>query len=155
MKSLGEEIKQEKFQSAEQEAMLNLLYTTNVLSLKQTQFFKNYGISSQQYNILRILKGQLPQAATVNLLIDRMLDKSSNASRLVDKLKQKNLVSREQDPSDRRAVKVKITEEGLDLLKKIDKNITKLGPKLGVSEKEASQLNEILNKIRDNLNQNK
>jgi DNA-binding MarR family transcriptional regulator len=135
--------------------MLNLLYTTNVLSLKQTQFFKNYGISSQQYNILRILKGQLPQAATVNLLIDRMLDKSSNASRLVDKLKQKNLVSREQDPSDRRAVKVKITEEGLDLLKKIDKNITKLGPKLVVSEKEASQLNEILNKIRDNLNQNK
>ena len=148
MKTIEEEIKQKKFATEEQRAFINLYYTANFLELKQNQFFKEFNISGQQYNILRILKGQYPKSATVKLLIERMLDKNSNASRLVDKLKAKGLLSREQDPEDRRAVKVKITEEGLNLIDTIDKRMKKEGPSLGITKEEAVVLSGLLDKIR-------
>ena len=76
-------IKQKSFKSDQHRAYINLLYTANYLSGKQAHFFKQYDLTPQQFNVLRILKGQLPGAASVNLIIERMLDKSSNASRLV------------------------------------------------------------------------
>jgi DNA-binding MarR family transcriptional regulator len=110
---LEKEIQQNKFQNEFQKLYLNIIYTASWLNLKNTQRLKPYGISPQQYNILRILRGQYPNSATVTLLTERMLDKNSNASRLVEKLKQKQLVDRCECPEDRRAVNVKLQTKDL------------------------------------------
>lgn len=142
-------IKQKSFKSDQHRAYINLLYTANYLSGKQAHFFKQYDLTPQQFNVLRILKGQLPGAASVNLIIERMLDKSSNASRLVDKLKLKGLVSRVQCKSDRRSVNVKITPKGLELLQEIDDSQgLEVEQMNNLTNEEVNVLNELLNKIR-------
>lgn len=146
--SIEKEIKQGSFRSEQMKAMINFLYTANGVQLQQTQFFKKFDLSAQQYNILRILKGQLPNAATVNLLIERMLDKSSNASRLVEKLRLKGLVDRVQNKEDRRAVSIKITNKGLALIDEIAEAHDEIQLLNVLSDKEAKSLNEILDKIR-------
>lgn len=146
---IGKEIKQSKFKSEHQKMLINLMFTTNWLAAKHAVSLKPYGISSQQFNLLRILRGQHPKPATVNLLIDRMLDKNSNASRLVEKLRIKKLVERAVCPEDRRAVNVIITQKGLDLLAEIDKQETTFLKELkNLSEKEAEQINSLLDKLR-------
>jgi DNA-binding MarR family transcriptional regulator len=146
--SIEKEIKQGSFRSEQMKAMINFLYTANGVQLQQTQFFKKFDLSAQQYNILRILKGQLPNAATVNLLIERMLDKSSNASRLVEKLRLKGMVDRVQNKEDRRAVNIKITNKGLALIDEIAEAHDEIQLLNVLSDKEAKSLNEILDKIR-------
>jgi DNA-binding MarR family transcriptional regulator len=148
---IGEDIKQKSFKSEYTKLVINLIYTQAWLSQHQHTLFKPHGLTVPQYNILRILRGQHPKPATINLLISRMLDKSSNASRIVDKLEQKGLVERRQCNNDRRAVDVIITEKGLDLLKKLDgvvdaweKDTCKL------PEEDARQLNDLLDKLRSN-----
>ncbi|MES2395581.1 MAG: MarR family transcriptional regulator [Bacteroidota bacterium] len=147
---IGNEIKQIKFKSEYQKMLINILFTSGWLTSKHACQLKPYGISGQQYNILRILRGQHPKPATVNLLIDRMLDKNSNASRLVEKLRLKKLVERAICPNDRRAVNVAITKKGLDLLIELDEQedgfIDKELKKL--SEEEAEQINSLLDKLR-------
>lgn len=146
---IGKEIKQSKFKSEHQKMLINILFTSNWLNAKHATGLKPYGISSQQYNLLRILRGQHPKPASVNLLIDRMLDKSSNASRLVEKLRLKKLVERTVCPEDRRAVNVIITQKGLDLLAELDKNEGGMLKELkNLSEKEAEQINFLLDKLR-------
>ncbi len=110
---------------------------------------KKFGLTTPQFNILRILRGQHPGSTSVNDLIDRMLDKSSNASRIVDKLKAKKLVERKVDNNDRRGVRVRITDSGLSLLSKIDvlENDFFFG-KDCLTEEEALMLNEILDRGR-------
>jgi DNA-binding MarR family transcriptional regulator len=146
---IGKEIKQSKFRNEHQKMLINILFTSNWLGAKHACNLKPFGISSQQFNLLRILRGQHPKPATVNLLIDRMLDKNSNASRLVEKLRVKKLVERATCPEDRRAVNVIITQKGLDLLAEIDKQeISFLKDLKNLSEKEAEQLNMLLDKLR-------
>lgn len=146
---IGKEIKQSKFKSEHQKMLINILFTSGWLNAKHAGSLKPYGISSQQYNILRILRGQHPKPATVNLLIDRMLDKNSNASRLVEKLRLKKLVERATCPDDRRAVNVIITEKGLSLLAEIDTHEDGMLKELKhLSAKEAEQLNTLLDKLR-------
>jgi DNA-binding MarR family transcriptional regulator len=146
---LENEIKQKKFRSEEQKLAVNLLFTGNWMQGKQAEILKPFGLTLQQYNILRILKGQHPNPATVNLLIERMLDKMSNASRIVDKLLNKKLITREICPDDRRAVDVKITQQGLELLKKIEVAEVKTEKSLfGINSKEIKFLNNLLNKLR-------
>lgn len=146
---IGKEIKQAKFKNEYQKMLINILFTSGWLSAKHTSNMKPFGISTQQYNILRILRGQHPKPATVNLLIDRMLDKNSNASRLVEKLRVKKLVERAICPEDRRAVNVIITQRGLDLLDKLDKMDGSFLKELkNLSEKEAAQVNLLLDKLR-------
>ena len=113
---IEEEIKQKKFKDVYHKAHINVLFTASWLSKHSTDLLKPYHISIQQFNILRILRGLYPEPATVKLLTERMIDKMSNASRLVEKLKQKGLVERRVCPSDRRRVDVRITEDGLQLL---------------------------------------
>ncbi len=147
---LEKEIQQSKFKNQYQKLTLNLFYTANWLNLKQIQLFKPYGLSPQQYNILRILRGQHPKAATVSLLTERMLDKSSNASRLVEKLRVKGLIDRAECPEDRRAVNVKITDKGLNLLKKLDPMVNEMEQLINfISEEEAEQFNRFLDQVRD------
>jgi DNA-binding MarR family transcriptional regulator len=146
---LEKEIQQSKFHSEFQKLYLNIIYTASWLNLKNTQRLKPYGISPQQYNILRILRGQYPNSATVTLLTERMLDKNSNASRLVEKLKQKQLADRCECPEDRRAVNVKITQKGLDLLTKLDMTDESIRTDLNkITEEEAALVNHILDKVR-------
>lgn len=146
---IGKEIKQSKFKSEHQKMLTNILFTSGWLSSKHACSLKPYGISTQQFNILRILRGQYPKPATVNLLIDRMLDKNSNVSRLVEKLRLKKLVERSICPEDRRAVNVIITQKGLDLLAELDKQEGSFLKELkNLSEKEAETINGLLDKLR-------
>jgi len=146
---ISKEIKQTKFKNEYQKMLINILFTSGWLSSKHTCNLKPYGISTQQFNILRILRGQHPKPATVNLLIDRMLDKNSNASRLVEKLRIKKLVDRAVCPEDRRAVNVIITQKGLDLLEELDKKDgTFLNELKNLSVKEAATINALLDKLR-------
>jgi len=102
-----------------------------------------------QFNVLRILRGQHPKPSTINLLIERMLDKSSNASRIVDKLEEKKLVERKQCLGDRRAVDVFISESGLVLLNEIHIHFNKWESSIKkLDEEESSQLNFLLDKLR-------
>ncbi|MEO9873013.1 MarR family winged helix-turn-helix transcriptional regulator [Ekhidna sp.] len=147
---IAEEIKQEKFKSEYSKAIVNIIYTNAWLHQKHLQLFKSYGLTTPQFNILRILRGQHPEPATVNLLIERMLDKSSNASRIVDKLEQKGFVERKQCPNDRRAVDVCISDEGLGLLKKMDNQMEQWENQNNkLTDQEAKNLNEILDKLRE------
>ena len=146
---ISKEIKQTKFKNEYQKMLINILFTSGWLSSKHTSNLKPYGISTQQFNILRILRGQQPKPATVNLLIDSMLDKNSNASRLVEKLRIKKLVERAVCPEDRRAVNVIITQKGLNLLEELDKKDSAIFKELkNVSEKEATTINTLLDKLR-------
>jgi MarR family 2-MHQ and catechol resistance regulon transcriptional repressor len=134
------------FPSSKVKAMLNVIYTANWLSSLQNEHFKPFGISPQQYNILRILKGA-EEALKVQIIKERMIERSPNATRLMDKLCTKNLINRFNCENDRRVVYVEITENGLKLLKKIgSKKIDNLLDKL--SESEAEQLNDLLDKMR-------
>ena len=146
---IDNEIKQTKFKNEHQRMLINILFTCGWLNSKHSANLKPYGISAQQYNILRILRGQYPKPATVNLLIDRMLDKNSNASRLVEKLRLKSLVERAICPDDRRAVNVAITKKGLDLLLELDKQEEIFIQDLKkLSENEAEKINLLLDKLR-------
>lgn len=146
---IEEEIKQPIFHSQEQKAHINLVYTAGWLQLRQAAAFKPFGLTLPQFNILRILRGQHPLPATVALLIERMLDKTSNASRIVDRLEEKHLVTRTVCPANRRAVDIRITQAGLDLLGRIEQ--TAPVPRGGLHQLDAAelrQLNALLDKIR-------
>lgn len=146
---LEEEIKQKEFKSEYQKAILNVLVTANWLESCSNKTLKPFGISSQQYNVLRILKGQGSNAISVNDIMSRMIDKMSNASRLVEKLRQKGLIERVQCSADRRQVDVKITKKGLELLEKATNQMNTLDQlKSKITEKEAQALNDILEKMR-------
>ncbi len=146
---LEEEIASKKFESAHHKAVINLLYTYGWVTNLLKKRFARYHITMQQFNILRILRGQHPQPATINLLKDRMLDKMSDASRIVERLVLKGLVSRCTNEKDRRAVDIVISEKGLELLKRIDleMNIHEV-INTTLTAKEANQLNTLLDKIR-------
>lgn len=149
--SIETDIKQgTPFKSPHHRVVVNLIYTANWLTGNQTQLLKPSKITLQQYNVLRILRGQYPNPIKVSDITERMLDKMSNASRLVDKLVAKKLVLRTECPSDRRAVDVVITEKGLELLKQLDvsqgNRDTLLEDKLTADE--ANMLSHLLDRLR-------
>ncbi|ARV13779.1 MarR family transcriptional regulator [Polaribacter sp. SA4-12] len=135
-----------KFVSNKLKALINIKYTANWLNSKENEFFKPYGISPQQYNILRILRGAKDKIK-VQIVKDRMIERAPNATRLMDKLCDKNLIERERCEHDRRVVYVKITKTGLDILSTIDdnKNLSFLE---NITEEEATTLSNLLDKIR-------
>lgn len=146
---IEEEIKQQKFRNEYDKLVINMFYSGGWLSALLTQRLKPYRLSIQQYNILRILRGQHPNPATVNLLKERMLDKMSNASRLVEKLRVKELLERRSCAQDRRAVDVLITQRGLDLLAQIDALLDGWDEKFKtLTPGEAGNLNSLLDKLR-------
>ncbi len=131
-------------------AIINVELTNGWQCNIQDTFFKSYQLSHQQYNILRILRGQFPNGVSINDIKRRMIDKMSNVSRLVEKLKQKDFVERVECASDRRVVFVHLTEKGLFLLAEIDKTIeTNLSAFNRITVAEADELSRILEKLRD------
>jgi DNA-binding MarR family transcriptional regulator len=146
---IEDEIKQPIFRDEYQKAHINLIYTAGWLQLRQAVAFKPFGLTLPQFNILRILRGQHPLPATVALLIERMLDKTSNASRIVDRLEEKALVTRTVCPANRRAVDIRITKAGLDLLERIEEaGIAQSSSMQRLSPQEVQQLSNLLDKIR-------
>ncbi|MBK5209745.1 MAG: MarR family transcriptional regulator [Flavobacteriaceae bacterium] len=135
-----------KFPNEHVKALINIKYTANWLNTVGNEFLKPFKISNQQYNILRILKGA-NERVTVNMVKERMIEKSPNATRLMDKLCDKGLIERTRCENDRRVVYVKISEKGLKLLDKI--KMQKFDNHMNsITEEEAKILNEILDKIR-------
>ena len=150
MPSIEEAIQQPKFSSSIHRTQVNILYTASWLNQISGATLKNYGLSLQQFNILRILRGRGGQPATVKLLTERMLDKMSNASRLVDKLKGKGYVKRQQCPTDRRRVDIVITEAGLDVINRASDEVTRVTDEAfaSLTTQEADQLSFLLDKLR-------
>jgi DNA-binding MarR family transcriptional regulator len=135
-----------KFPNEHVKALINIKYTANWLDNIGNDLLKHAKISMQQYNILRILRGA-GAAVTVNTVKDRMIQKSPNATRLMDKLCYKNLIERTRCENDRRVVYVKITDKGLQLLNTI--NIEGFDQQMSkITQDEAKMLNQILDKIR-------
>ncbi len=146
---IEDEIKQKSFKSEYQKLAVNLLFTHGWLSSFQKKLFENHNITNAQFNILRILRGQHPEPVSVNILKDRMLDKMSDTSRLVERLRVKGLVDRKICKEDRRKSDIKITAKGLALLKSLDfiddsfeKNFN------NINTKEAKKINDLLDKLR-------
>ena len=146
---IEEAIKQKEFKDPYNKAVVNLLFTHSYIVSLQSSLFKEFGLSPEQYSVLRILRGQKGNAITVSSIQERMLNLMSNASRLVEKLKRKDLVIRRECESDRRQVDVLITEKGLLVLKQIE-DLTDGHNRtlIQLDEKEVNQLNDLLDKLR-------
>jgi len=148
---LEDEIHQKKFKSPHHKLGVNLIYTANWLQSKYDHLLKNEDITPQQFNVLRILRGQHPEYCNLKLIKERMLDRMSDASRIVDKLLAKGLVERIECPVDRRQVNILISKKGLSLLNSLDfiddeiKNIFK-----NLSSDQIELLNNLLDSLREN-----
>jgi DNA-binding MarR family transcriptional regulator len=147
---IEEAIQQKRFSSEHEKMIINILYTGKWLDYQESAVFKTFGLTQPQYNILRILRGQYPKSATVNLLIERMMDKSSNASRIVEKLRQKGWVERSTCNEDRRRVDVVITEKGINVLEEASAALNELHKmhNQSLTKEEAAMLNGLLDKLR-------
>ena len=146
---IEDEIKQPRFRDVYQKVAVNLLFTSNWLVGRQHEFFKPFGITTQQFNILRILRGQQPSAISGVEIKGRMLDRNSDISRLLERLLKKELVSKRQSENDKRAANVSITEKGLELLTSIDEKFREFETShFKLSETEATQLSQLLDKAR-------
>lgn len=145
---IEEEIKQQKFRNQQQKALINLIYTAGWMQGKQQDTFKPFNITAQQFNILRILRGQHPNSISATEIKSRMLDKNSDVSRMLDRLLTKKFIAKKICPNDKRAADVSLTEEGLELLKAIDKKQQQIDGILLLSEEEAEQLSNLLDKSR-------
>lgn len=146
---LEKEIRTSRFESVYQMAMVNVIFTYSWCNDQLKQVMTPYDITTQQFNILRILRGQYPNPSTNNLLKSRMLDKMCDASRIVERLVQKKYVIKTVNSIDKRALDILITKKGLALLKKIDEEVD-LSDMVSsnLTEEEATRLNELLDKMR-------
>ena len=146
---LQKETQTARFESVHHQAIVNVLHTYNWCSDKLKQTVLPYDITIQQFNVLRILRGQYPDPSTVSLLKARMLDKMCDASRIVDRLVQKGLIVKDGNAQDKRAVDVMISDKGLDLLDRMDQEVSVSDLiSANLTEKEAQQLNMLLDKMR-------
>ncbi len=146
---IQDEIKS-KFNNEYQKARINIHFTNNYLSEKLIEILKPLDLSPTQFNVLRILRGQHPEASSIGLLKERMLDKNSDISRVVDRMLTKKLVIRKECKQDRRQKDIQISQLGLDYLSKIDDQEKELDQKMQhLTLDEVFQLNNLLDKIRD------
>ena len=150
---IEEEIKQSSFKDEYQKLMINLLFTGKWIHNISAKHIKPFGLTNQQYNVLRILRGQKDHSISVNKISERMIDRMSNVSRLVDKLEHKKLVKRKVNINDRRQMNISISEKGIELVKEIEKKENELFSNFkALSTKEAKILNQLLDKLRTELN---
>ncbi|SCX85955.1 MarR family winged helix-turn-helix transcriptional regulator [Flavobacterium caeni] len=131
--------------------VLNIMYTQNLLAERFADILKPFDISAEQFNVLRILRGQKGKPANMSLIQERMLAKTSNTTRLVDKLLLKGLVTREICPDNRRKMEVMITDKGLSLLEELDPQVDAHEASLAstLSAAELEHLNTLLEKYRN------
>lgn len=145
---IEEEI-QNRFDNERHKAGVNLIYTSNWFSDKISDVVKQHGLTMQQYNILRILRGIHPQPVSVKYIRERMLDKMSDVSRLVEKMREKGLVLRFACPEDRRNVNITISDQGLEILRLVDPDLLVSQPIFShLTDDEVAQFNNLLDKLR-------
>ena len=150
MKSLQDEIQQRKWQNHQQMALINVLYTYNWIKDKMTEALKPYKITMQQYNVLRILRGAHPDGMAAARIRERLLDKTSDVSRLLDRLEKSNLVERQSSKEDKRVTEIFLTLRGLEILgqiRAVDKLHKEQLPKV-LSDEDAQLLSALLDKVR-------
>ncbi|MBX3240132.1 MAG: MarR family transcriptional regulator [Chitinophagaceae bacterium] len=146
---IEQDIKQSKFRNEFHKGAINLIFTYGWLMERQKKIFDSENITPQQFNILRILRGASPRPLSTLQIRERMLDKMSDTSRIVDRMVAKQLASKKTCAYDKRLVDVSITEKGIELLSRLDTRngeIDELLKKL--TEDEIKQLNELLDKVR-------
>lgn len=147
--SIEQDIKQAQFRNNHQKGIINIIYTYNWLMERIKNIVASEDITHQQFNILRILRGAYPAPLSTLQIRERMLDKMSDTSRIVDRLVAKGLVTKCVSPVDKRLVDVVIAEAGQQLLKKLDARVEEMDNVLGgLSEEEAQQLSNLLDRVR-------
>jgi len=147
---IEQDIQQAKFRNPHQKAAINLIFTLGWMREKTRSIFESEDITPQQFNILRILRGSHPQPLSTLQIRERMLEKMSDTSRLVDRLVNKGLVKKLTCRKDRRLVDVMITDKGRKLLERLDTRQDEIdGVLQNLSEKDANILSDLLDKIRD------
>jgi DNA-binding MarR family transcriptional regulator len=152
MATIEELIKQHKFDDEKHKSVISILYIANLITSHYDSVLKEHSITCQQYNVLRILRGQKSQSASVSSIKERLLDKSSDASRIVERLRKLELVDRVVNKKDRRSVDVLLTKKGLNVLKDVDEEWFKMEkPTNFINEKEAATINKLLQKYLDAL----
>ena len=148
--SIEKDIKQEKFKNPYNKVTVNVMFTTVWILNKYAKILKPYNLTEQQYNVLKILRECYPQSANVNYILEGMIDKMSNVSRLVDKLVLKNLVKKVKSKYDLRSVDILLTDKGINLVNEIStimENYEK--SQHGLDDKEVYLLNYLLEKLRN------
>ncbi len=149
---IEEEINQSKFNSAQEKAIVNIIYTANAIEDAFKKTLKLHGISLPQYNVLRILKGRKEGNATCGDLKEVMLDKNPDVTRLCDKLVEKKLIQRSSNRSNRRQILLKISEKGIKTLDEIKPLFETLNIQLkAISDAELETLSDTLDQIRDKM----
>ena len=149
--NLEQEIKQKAFRSEQSKLIVNLIYTYNQLKSRIATVLKNEGVTMQQYNVLRIVNGSGEEGITTSEIRERMLDKMSDASRMVDRLESMELLLKQRDRDDRRVLHVFLTEKGQALVQRLMKQDTIDQLASGVKEESAQQLNKLLDSFRASL----
>ncbi len=148
-KSIKEEIQQQSFRNNQQMVQVNIIFTSGWLQNRHLQIFKRYGMSYQQYNVLRILKGSYPHELSLGQIKSKMLDRMSDTSRIVERLFKAGYLNRTKDNNDRRVAKITISDKGLRLLKdmqKEERNLDQVTTQL--EDHEAEMLSNLLDKLR-------
>jgi DNA-binding MarR family transcriptional regulator len=145
---LKDAIKMRGFKHPLQEAVLNVMFTASWLKTATSQRLKRFGLSHEQYNVLRILRGSHPEALGVGDITSRMIDRNSNTTRIIDKLAEKNLVRRCANPCDRREVKVHLTDDGAALLARTDAEM-RFPVHSPLTDEEVRTLSDLLDRLRD------
>ncbi len=149
---IAKDIQQRKFRNSYQKATVNLIYTMAWMKDKMKPFFEAEDITSQQFNILRILRGSYPEPLSTLQIRERMLEKMSDTSRIVDRLIVKGLVKKVICKNDRRLVDVVISEKGRKLLERMDTKELEMDRVFyNLNEKEAENLSDLLDKLRDGV----
>ena len=149
---LEDAIQTQKFSSEKQKAVLNLMYTTYLLKTLITTVLKEFDLTMEQYNVLRILKGKHPQCMCVKDIAGRMIERSSNVPRIADRLVAKKLINRFQSEDDKRHTSLSITSKGLLVLQKSLTKIERIDYNLSfLSDEEVKNLNLLLEKINTNI----
>ncbi len=147
--TLEEAIKSTRFKDSRHKATLNILYTSYWLKAHLSSRMKEQGLTSEQFNVMRILKGKYPEQMCVKDIAGRMIEKSSNVPRIIDRLVLKKLVKRSTSKEDKRETLISLTEKGAETLETLSRIVNEINDEvLGINEKEAELLNELLEKLR-------
>jgi DNA-binding MarR family transcriptional regulator len=148
--TIEQELKTEKFQSEQMKAQLNILFTANWLNSRISSQLKPFQLSSEQFNVLRILRGQNGRAICQKEILARMLDRNSNLTLIIRKLTDKNLITVKRSAEDKREYRIVILPKGLEVLSQLDVLLAKPENNLAcLTPSEANYLNDLLNKIRE------
>ena len=146
---IEDELKQSKFRSNQHKAVVNIMFTYSWISDRFREIFKDFQLTAQQYNVLRILRGAYPDAMNPNQIKTVMIDKNPDLTRLCDRLVVLGYIERCVNSDNKRKMNIKIVEKGLEILEKIDPLMIELEQSIfGLDETESYQLSELLDKLR-------